>query len=98
MLALYDPAARYKISADASSFVLGAVLLQESSAGEWRPVAYASHSYSETERCYEQEALVVTWSCEKFLVYILGSRFEIETDHKTIVPSKHLNDLPPRVL
>ena len=98
MLALYDPAARSKVFADASSFVLGAVLLQERSAGEWRPVPYASCSYSETEKCYEQEALVVTWSFEKFLDYILGSRFEIETDHKPLVPSKHLNDLPPRVL
>ena len=49
----------------------------------------------------EKEALAVTWSCEKFSDYILGSRFEIETDHKPLVPilsSKHLNDLPLRVL
>ena len=104
MLALYDPAARSKVSADASSFGLGAVLLQESSAGEWRPVAYASRSLSETKRCYaqiEKEVLALTWSCEKFSDYILGSRFEIETDHKPLIPilsSKHLNDLPPRVL
>ena len=103
-MAFYDPAARSKASADASSFGLGAVLLQESSAGEWRPVAYASRSLSETERRYaqiEKEALAVTWSCEKFSDYILGSRFEIETDHKSLVPilsSKHLNALPPRVL
>ena len=104
VLALYDPAARSKVSADASSFGLGAVLLQENSQSEWRPVAYASRSLSETERRYaqiEKEVLAVTWSCEKFSDYILGSRFEIETDHKPLVPilsSKHLNDLPPRVL
>ena len=104
VLALYDPAAKSKVSADASSFGLGAVLLQRSNAGEWRPIAYASRSLSETERRYaqiEKEALAVTWSCEKFSDYVLGSRFEIETDHKPLVPilsSKHLNDLPPRVL
>ena len=89
VLALYDPAARSKVSADASSFGLGAVLLQESKAGEWRPVAYASRSLSETERCYaqiEKEVLAVTWSCEKFSNYILGSRFEIETEHKPLIP------------
>lgn len=43
------------------------------------------------------EALVVTWSCEKFLDYILGSRFKIETNHKPLVPVLS-NDLPPRVL
>ena len=102
VLALYNPEA--KVSADASSFGLGAVLLQKDKDGEWRPVAYASRALSETERCYaqiEKEALAITWSCEKFSDYILSRHFEIETDHKPLVPlmrSKHLNDLPPRVL
>ena len=66
-------------------------------------MAYASTSMSETERRYaqiEKEALSVTWSCEKFLDYILGNSFTIETDHKPLVPllnSKCLNTLPPRV-
>ena len=65
---------------------------------------YASRALSKTERRYaqvEKEALAITWSCEKFSDYILGRHFEIETDHKPLVPlmsSKHLNDLPPRVL
>ena len=80
------------------------MLLQKDKDSEWRPVAYASWVLSETERRYtqiEKEALTITWSCEKFSDYILRSRFEIETDHKPLVPlmiSKHLNDLPPRVL
>ena len=104
VLALYNPEAKSKVSADASSFGLGAVLLQKDKDSEWRPVAYASRALSETERRYaqiEKEALAITWSCEKFSDYILGRHFEIETDHKPLVPlmsSKHLNDLPPRVL
>jgi transposase InsO family protein len=104
VLALYDVAARSKVSADASSFGLGAVLLQCKGESGWKPVAYASRSLTETERRYaqiEKEALAVTWSCEKFSDYILGSKFEIETDHKPLVPllsNKRLNDLPPRVL
>lgn len=103
VLALYDPEAPTKVSADASSYGLGAVLLQRTN-DAWRPVVYASRSLTETEKRYaqiEKEALAVTWACEKFANYILGCRVEIETDHKPLVPllsTKHLDNLPPRVL
>ena len=100
---MYDPAAETKVSADASSFGLGAVMLQKAG-NEWRPVAYASRSMTDTERRYaqiEKEALAVTWACEKFRNYLLGRQFHIESDHKPLIPllnSKHLDTLPPRVL
>ena len=103
VLALYDPAAKRKISADASSYGLGAVLLQQQE-GQWRPVAYASRSMTDAERRYvqiEKEALAVTWACQKFSNYILGSKFLIESDHKPLVPllgTKRLDDLPPRIV
>ena len=102
-LALYDPEAPTKVSADASSYGLGAVLMQETESN-WRPVAYASRSMTETERRYaqiEKEALAITWACEKFSDYILGKPITIETDHKPLVPllgTKQLDSLPPRVL
>jgi len=67
VLALYDPEATTKVSADASSFGLGAILLQQHGS-EWKPVACASKAMNETERHaqIEKEALAVTWSCEKF--------------------------------
>ena len=103
ILSLYDPGAETKLSSDASSYELGAVLLQLHQ-DEWKPVVYASRSLTETERCYaqiEKEALAITWACEKFSEYILGKQISIETDHKPLVPllsSKRLDDLPPRVL
>ena len=103
VLALYQPGGETKVAADASSFGLGAVLLQRM-ANNWRPVAYASRALSETERRYaqiEKEALAVTWACTKFSDYLLGSKFLIETDHKPLVPllnTKHLDCLPPRIL
>ena len=103
VLVLYDPQAETKVSADASSFGLGAVLLQLD--GQmWKPVAYASRALSDTERRYaqiEKEGLATTWACEKFSTYILGRSFVVETDHKPLVPllnTKHLDNLPPRIL
>ena len=103
VLALYDPLAPTKVCADASSYWLGAVLLQKKNSS-WRPVVYASRSMTETEQRYaqvEKEALVATWACERFSLYILGMEFAIETDHKPLVPllgAKHLDCLPPRIV
>ena len=49
VLALYSPDAETKISADSSSYGLGAVLLQKNK-DAWRPVAYALRSLSEPEQ------------------------------------------------
>ena len=59
---------------------------------------------TETERRYaqiEREVLVATWACKKFLDYVIGKRFHLETDHKLLVPllsSKQLDNLPPRIV
>eukprot|EP00731_Ephydatia_muelleri_P004849 Em0002g1025a len=99
----YNLEAKIKISADASSHGVGAVLLQLEGK-EWKPVAFASRAMTETEGRYaqiEKEALAITWACGKFEDYVLGKWFTIETDHKPLVPllsSKQLNNLPPRIL
>jgi len=102
VLALYNPEAPTKVHADASSYGLGAVLMQKQGT-EWKPIAYASRSMTEMEqRCAQigKEALA-TRACEKFSTYILGMKFMIETDHKPLVPllgTKQLDNFPPRVL
>ena len=100
ILAHYNPQCEVKISADASSFGLGAALLQKEN-NEWRPVAFASRRMTETEQRYaqiEKEALAIIWACDKFSCFVIGKRFGIETDHKPLVPlltSKCLDTLPP---
>jgi len=104
VLAHYDINAKTKISADASAYGLGAVLLQCQDNHKWKPVAFSSCSLNETETQYaqiEKEALALVWSCEKFSDYVLGKPILLETDHKPLVPllgNKRLDSLPPRVL
>ena len=103
LLALFDYNKEHRVTADASCHTLGAALLQNQGNGEWRPVAYASRKLTDAERRYgqiEKEALAITWACGKFDFYLVGRRFEIETDHKPLIPllgSKDLSELPLRI-
>ena len=103
VLCLYDHTKPTKVSADASSFGMGAVLMQKQSDGHWQPVAYCSRSLTSTEQKYtqiEKEALAVIWACERFTNHLLGMNFEIETDHKPLVPllgQKLIDELPLRI-
>ncbi|RVE55527.1 hypothetical protein OJAV_G00235410 [Oryzias javanicus] len=102
-LALYNPNAETLVSADSSSYGMGAVLLQKQEEDGWKPVAYASRALSDTEQRYaqiEKEALALTWACERFQEFLIGKSFHMETDHKPLVPllgSKRLDELPPRI-
>ena len=104
VLALYDTSAKTKISADASAYGLGAVLLQQQDDEKWHPVAFASRTMNEAELRYaqiEKEAVALTWALEKFSEYVLGKVVCLETDHKPLIPllgQKSLDLLPPRVL
>ena len=101
-LVLFDPQKDTKVTADASSYGLGAAILQKHD-DIYKPVAYASRSLTPTERRYaqvEKEALGVTWACDCFSDYLIGIQFQIETDHRPLIPllgSKSLEDLPARI-
>ena len=48
----------------------------------------------------EKEALALTWVCERYSDYLVGLQFNIETDHKPLIPpfyTKLLDELPIRV-
>ena len=105
VLAVYSPSAETRVSADASSFGLGAVMVQKQpESSDWKPIMFISRGLSDAEKHYaqiEKEALAVTWACERLQPYLLGMRFTLETDHKPLLPllsTKALDALPPRVL
>ncbi|KAK7096429.1 hypothetical protein V1264_005727 [Littorina saxatilis] len=104
VLAHYSPDRKTVVSADASSYGLGAVLFQKQTDETLKPVFYASRSMTPTEQRYaqvEKEALAATWACEKFSVYITGlADLTIETDHKpllALLKTKNLDELTPRI-
>ena len=100
VLALFNAGAETVLSADASSYGLGAVLLQKQPQSNFKPITYISRSLMTTEQRYaqlEKESLAFTWACEKFADYLIGLKFHIHTDHKPLIPlfsTKNLEDLP----
>ena len=103
VLCAFDVTRRHRVSADSSRIALGAVLLQFTEDQYWQPVEYASRKLLPAEKNYamiELEALGITWACEKFDFYLVGRKFEIETDHKPLISllgEKDLSQLPLRV-
>ena len=86
VLAHYSADKKTVVSADASCYGLGAVLLQKQKEGNLKPVFYASRSMTDTERRYgqvEREALAVTSSD-------LGMRKIRRLHHRA--DSSHLRD------
>lgn len=68
-MAKYNPLHPTVVSADESSYGLGAVLLQAQPSGERRALAHASCSPTDTESRYsqaEKETSIVTWAVERF--------------------------------
>lgn len=72
---------------DASNIGIGAVLLQKTEKGEYRPIVYASKKLTPTEKRYgisEKEMLAIKWGIRKFEYELRGRKFTLETDHKAL--------------
>ena len=98
--------AETKVSADASSFGLGAVIQQKAEKNLATLETYSiclSHNdgHRNTLCTNEKESLALTWACERFSMYLLGRSFTLETDHKPLISllsTKNLDNLPPHIL
>lgn len=76
----------FVLRTDASSYAIGAVLLQGEGKDE-RPIEYASRLLIPAERNYsttEREALAVVWAVERFRGYIEGHEVIIGSDHQPL--------------
>lgn len=88
------------IPADASSFGLWAVLLEDHQQGEHRAVTYDSGSLNPTEKRYSQteKALAVSSAAERLDQFVYGLQFDVKTDHHsqlTLLGSAELDMIPP---
>ena len=98
VLAYFTPNRPVKLSVDASSKGLGAVLIQDD-----HPIAYASRSLTSTQHNYaqiEKEMLAVVFGYTKFHDYIYGvPNVIVESDHKPleVILKKPLCQAPLRL-
>ena len=97
----FDPKLPTKISCDASSTGLGAVLEQQD--GEnWFPIAYSSCTLTSTENNYcqlEKETLSILFACNKFHDYVYGRKFYVYNDHLPLksIFNKNITKAPARI-
>ena len=97
ILRLPDLSRPFILRTDASDVGLGAVLLQEFEDGLF-PISYISRKLLDRETRYsvmERECLAVTWAVKKFLMYLYGREFILQTDHQPLAyldQTKFTND------
>lgn len=81
-----DTSIPFIIRTDASSYAIGACLLQGETSTEG-PIEYASRLLTPAEINYgttEKEALALVWAVTKFRGYIEGSTTIVQTDHQPL--------------
>ncbi len=80
-LVLFDPSCETTVSADASSYSLGAVLLQTQEDGEKKPVAYVSRAMTQTEQRYAKSPRPLRGRVTDLLTssYVSGSTYRLTT-------------------
>lgn len=86
-LSHFLPNRMFKVQTDASDLGISGILYQEDDEKNQRIVALVSRCLSKVEIRYnttEKELLAIVYSITKFRIYLIGSAFELITDHKAL--------------
>ena len=100
ILRLPDVQKPYILRTDASNNGVGAILLQEHE-GAVFPVCYASKKLLPRERKYstmEKECLAIVWGIKKFITYLYGTDFILQTDHQPLTYLKTAKFINSRIM
>lgn len=91
------PGRPYKVQTDASDRGVSGILYQISHAGDHNVIGIVSRCLTRCESNYtttEKELLAIIYSLTKFRVYLIGTRFEIITDHQSLTFKQHRLKIP----
>ena len=86
-LSYYDPNRTFKLQTDASDIGISGILYQQDENGDPYIIALVSRVLTKYERNYtvtEKELLAIIYSVLKFRYYLIGTTFDIITDHKSL--------------
>ena len=93
--------AKLIVDTDALDEGLGAVISQIDSNGIEKPIAFASRTFSESEKKWtvmERECLAIVWAItDQFHCYVFGSTFTVRTDNKPLKWLQTLRMPTPRI-
>ena len=83
----FNPKLRIKLATDASREGIGGVLKHIFPDKTERPICFVSRTLTKAEKNYATihlEALAIYWSVKKLHQYLMGNKFELESDHKPL--------------
>lgn len=88
VLCHFNPERLLVLTCDASNVGLSAILSHKFDGNETRPIAFASRTLTMAEKNYStnhKEALAVVFGTKKYYQYLIGTKFILQTDHKSLL-------------
>ena len=88
VMAYFDTKKRSLVIVDGSPYGISAILAQkEHNSPQYKIISYASRALTPVEQRYSQtdiEGLSLVWGIEHFRMFLIGSEFDVITDHKAL--------------